>query len=69
MRGRPPCKKGPHVGPFLLAQFLDGGFVVGTESIGYITIMVSKAQRIILVDHARLPWRFFGRLTAVQAGL
>jgi hypothetical protein len=32
--------------------------------------MVSKAQRIVLVDHARLPWRFFGRLTAaVQAGL
>jgi hypothetical protein len=32
--------------------------------------MVSKAQRIVLVDHARLPLRFFGRLTAaVQAGL
>jgi hypothetical protein len=31
--------------------------------------MVSIAQRIILADHARLPWRFFGRLTAVQAGL
>jgi hypothetical protein len=31
--------------------------------------MVSKTQRIIMVDHARLPWRFFGRLTAVQAGL
>jgi hypothetical protein len=38
--------------------------------IGYITVMVSRAQRIVLVDHARLPWRFFGRLTAaVQAGL
>ena len=38
--------------------------------IGYITVMVSKAQRIVLVDHARLQWRFFGRLTAaVQAGL
>jgi hypothetical protein len=38
--------------------------------IGYITVMVSKAQRIVLVDHTRLPWRFFGRLTAaVQAGL
>jgi len=23
--------------------------------------MVSEAQRIILSDHARLPWRFFGR--------
>jgi hypothetical protein len=32
--------------------------------------MISKAQRIVLSDHARLPWRFFGRLTAaVQAGL
>jgi hypothetical protein len=31
--------------------------------------MVSIAQRIILADHARLPWRFFGRLTSVQAGL
>jgi hypothetical protein len=32
--------------------------------------MVLKAQRIILADHIRLPWRFFGRLTAaVQAGL
>jgi len=45
-------------------------FVVGGRTIGYITGMVSKAQRIVLVDHARLPWRFFGRLTAaVQAGL
>jgi hypothetical protein len=31
--------------------------------------MVAKARRIILADHTRLPWRFFGRLTAVQAGL
>jgi hypothetical protein len=31
--------------------------------------MISKDRRIILSDHARLPWRFFGRLTAVQAGL
>ncbi len=44
-------------------------FVVEGGSIGYITLMVSRAQRIILVDHRRLPWRFFGRLTAVQAGL
>ncbi len=36
---------------------------------GYIALMVSKARRIILADHTRLPWRFFGRLTAVQAGL
>jgi hypothetical protein len=26
--------------------------------------------RVVLRDHQRLPWRFFGRLTAaVQAGL
>ena len=59
------CMKGPPVGPF----FMSGDFVVEAGSIGYITLMVSKAQRIVLVDHARLPWRFFGRLTAVQAGL
>jgi hypothetical protein len=29
-----------------------------------------RLRRVVLVDHARLPWRFFGRLTAaVQAGL
>jgi hypothetical protein len=57
--------KGPFIGPF----FMFAGFVVEAGSIGYITRMVSKAQRIVLDDHARLPWRFFGRLTAVQAGL
>jgi hypothetical protein len=31
--------------------------------------MHSTAHRIVLADHDRLPWRFFGRLTAVQAGL
>jgi hypothetical protein len=31
--------------------------------------MISKAHRIIISDHARLPWRFFGRLTSAQAGL
>jgi hypothetical protein len=31
--------------------------------------MLTPAHRIVLADHARLPWRFFGRLTAVQAGL
>ena len=49
--------------------FLNRRFVVEAGSIGYIVVMISRAQRIILVDHARLPWRFFGRLTAVQAGL
>jgi hypothetical protein len=45
-------------------------FIVGTGANGYISAMVSKAQRIILADHARLPWRFFGRLMAcVQASL
>jgi hypothetical protein len=31
--------------------------------------MLSTAHRIVLADHARLPQRFFGRLTSVQAGL
>jgi hypothetical protein len=44
-------------------------FIVETAAIGYIANMVSRAQWIVLVDHTRLPWRFFGRLTAVQAGL
>ena len=51
------------------APFSWTAFVVEATAIGYIAPMVSKAQRIVLVDHARLPWRFFGRLTAVQAGL
>ncbi len=57
--------KGPHVGPF----FIRSAFVVGSAPIGYINGMVSQAQQIVLADHTRLPWRFFGRLTAVQAGL
>jgi hypothetical protein len=29
-----------------------------------------RLRRVVLADHARLPWRFFGRLTAaIQAGL
>jgi hypothetical protein len=60
-----PVTKGPLVGPF----FIFARFIVEAETIGYITRMISGAQRIVLVDHARLPWRFFGRLTAVQAGL
>jgi hypothetical protein len=35
----------------------------------YIARMLATAHRIVLADHARLPWRFFGRLTAVQVGL
>jgi hypothetical protein len=31
--------------------------------------MLVSALRIVLADHARLPWRFFGRLTSVQVGL
>jgi hypothetical protein len=52
-------------GPFFVAV----GFIVLPGSRVYIAWMISKARRIILSDHARLPWRFFGRLTAVQAGL
>jgi len=45
-------------------------FVVASAATGYIGRMISKAHRIVLADHARLPWRFFGRLTAaVLAGL
>jgi hypothetical protein len=33
-------------------------------------LAAARARRVVLDDHARLPWRFFGRLTAaVQAGL
>jgi hypothetical protein len=29
-----------------------------------------RLRRVVLADHARLPWRFFGRMTAaIQAGL
>ena len=45
-------------------------FIVAVEAIGYIGRMISKALRIVLADHARLPWRFFGRLTAaILSGL
>jgi hypothetical protein len=55
--------QGPVFGPFFV-------FIVEARANGYIASMISKAQRIILCDHARLPWRFFGRLTtAAQAGL
>jgi len=30
----------------------------------YIKAMDCTAHRIVLDDHARLPWRFFGRLRA-----
>jgi hypothetical protein len=44
--------------------------VVRFAANGYIVRMVSKAHRIILADHARLPWRFFGRLAVcAQAAL
>jgi hypothetical protein len=30
----------------------------------------ARPHLIVLDDHARLPWRFFGRMTAaIQAGL
>jgi hypothetical protein len=53
----------------------DGGevrwpsFVVPLALSGYIPRMLTTAHRIVLADHARLPWRFFGRLTSVQDGL
>jgi hypothetical protein len=34
------------------------------------TACAHRLRRVVLADHARLPWRFFGRLTAaIQAGL
>jgi len=44
-------------------------FVVARNATGYIARMLATAHRILIADHARLPWRFFGRLTSVQAGL
>ena len=38
-------------------------FVVRPAANGYISDMLAKAERIILADHTRLPWRFFARLT------
>ena len=55
---------------FALQCSPDGSFVVGRQATGYTGGMITKAHRIVLADHARLPWRFFGRLTAaVLAGL
>jgi hypothetical protein len=61
------------------------GFVAALRGPAYIGAMVSHRQpvefarradairplrRVVLADHARLPWRFFGRLTAaIQTGL
>ncbi|MDI3469674.1 MAG: hypothetical protein OJF62_001737 [Pseudolabrys sp.] len=44
-------------------------FIVASVLKRYIQRMVSERQRIILADHARLPWRFFGQLAALVAGL
>jgi len=45
-------------------------FVVVIGAIGYKPLMMVRAQNIVLTDRVRLPWRFFGRMTAaVQAGL
>jgi hypothetical protein len=60
---------------------LNRRFVAGFCAPAYIRAMVShrhivhcgsgaRLRRIELADHVRLPWRFFGRLTAaIQAGL
>jgi hypothetical protein len=41
-------------------------FVVGQAQERYIRPMDCTAYRIVLDDHARLPWRFFGRLRAAR---
>jgi hypothetical protein len=64
---------------------MKGRFIAGLSLRVYIPRMVSHRQpvefacragaslplrRIVLADHVRLPWRFFGRLTAaIQAGV
>jgi hypothetical protein len=48
---------------------LRRAFIVAPEPTRYIAGMIATAHRIVIADHARLPWRFFGRLTSVQAGL
>jgi len=58
-RGRRAGRRGCHI-----------RFIVEAGAIVYIASMVSRAHRIILADHARLPWRFFGRLAVcAQAAL
>jgi hypothetical protein len=44
-------------------------FVVQKGGSRYIARMLATAHRIVIADHARLPWRFFGRLTCAQTGL
>jgi hypothetical protein len=67
--------------PGLPGLFRVRGFIAGLKPQVYIVGMVShrhrvqsssgaRLRRVVLEDHARLPWRFFGRLTAaIQAGL
>jgi hypothetical protein len=61
--------KGTACGPLFREVSPALAFIVEAGASLYIDRMVSEAQRVILCDHARLPWRFHGRLTAVQAGL
>ncbi|HEU5017652.1 MAG TPA: hypothetical protein VFT69_06720 [Pseudolabrys sp.] len=62
--------KGAAFGPFFVAVVRIFARVVRLAVNGYIAVMISKAHRIILADHARLPWRFFGRLVVcAQAAL
>jgi len=56
------ASRGRSFGPFFV-------FIVWINSKVYIAAMVTKAQRIILADHARLPWRFFARLAVCAQAL
>ena len=58
-----------HQGAALRPLFLDRRLRCRTRTDWLYSAYGFRAQRIVLADHARLPWRFFGRLTAVQAGL
>jgi len=57
--------KGPHAAPSSFAP----PSLSEPPRLAIYRRMMARAQSIILTDRARLPWRFFGRLTAVQAGL
>jgi hypothetical protein len=40
------------------------------QPVEFSRVRARPLRRVVLADHARLPWRFFGRLTAaIQAGL
>ncbi|HEX5779930.1 MAG TPA: hypothetical protein VFY21_13900 [Xanthobacteraceae bacterium] len=44
--------------------------VLHRQAVEFSRASAHPLRRVVLADHARLPWRFFGRLTAaIQADL